>query len=217
MIFSRNTNAATRDELANFLGIAIKDKHDKYFGLPTTVGRSKRDVFEGIKDRFWQKINGWATNKLSQAGRAVLIKSVLQVVPSYVMNYFEIPESFLKELEGMMGNFFWQGGGSTKTHWIVWHKICCSKEEGGLDFRHLKEFNRAMLAKQAWMLAMNLDCLLHKILQLPNSNFFKAGGCRSPSFTWRSNLRSRDLLVADLRWQIKNGELVLIVKGSLDS
>ncbi|KAL0449106.1 UNVERIFIED_CONTAM: hypothetical protein Slati_1467000 [Sesamum latifolium] len=59
IVFSRNTPPHIRAELASIIGVAVKDKHDKYLGLPSTVGRSKREVFEGLKDRYWQKLNGW--------------------------------------------------------------------------------------------------------------------------------------------------------------
>ncbi|KAL0449059.1 UNVERIFIED_CONTAM: Chaperonin 60 subunit beta 4, chloroplastic [Sesamum latifolium] len=126
------------------------DKHEKYLGLPIIVGRLKREVFEGLKDRFWKKLNGWTTKQLSQAGRAVLIITVLQALPSYVMTCFAIPDGILKELEGMMAIFFWHGGGDNKIHWVAWHKLCQRKEEGRLGFRRLKEFNTAMLGKLVW-------------------------------------------------------------------
>ncbi|KAL0463003.1 UNVERIFIED_CONTAM: putative mitochondrial protein [Sesamum latifolium] len=106
VVFSSNVHITRQEELATILGVGVKRKHDKYLGLPSVVGRAKRDVFEGLKDRCWQKLNGWATKKLSQAGRVTLIKSVLQAIPSYIMNCFEIPKGTLKELERMMANFF---------------------------------------------------------------------------------------------------------------
>ncbi|KAL0433179.1 UNVERIFIED_CONTAM: putative mitochondrial protein, partial [Sesamum latifolium] len=78
------------------------------------------------------------------------------------------------------------GGGAQKVHWIAWRKLCRSKKEEGLVFRRLKEFNMAMLAKQAWKVVVNPHSLLSQILQ------------------------QKDLLVVGVRWQIGNGELVSI-------
>ncbi|KAL0435048.1 UNVERIFIED_CONTAM: hypothetical protein Sradi_0212700 [Sesamum radiatum] len=116
ILFHLNTLVQSRETLANVFGVIVKRKHDKYLCLPSMVGRSKCKVIEGLKHRIWQKINGWAMKKLSQSGRAVLIKPVLQAIPSYIMTYFDILESILRELEAMMANFFWQGGGDTKIH-----------------------------------------------------------------------------------------------------
>ncbi|KAL0355186.1 UNVERIFIED_CONTAM: hypothetical protein Sradi_3965500 [Sesamum radiatum] len=76
------------------------------------------------------------------------------------MSCFEIPKGILRELEGMMVNFFWQGGRAQKVHWITWKRLCRSKRDGGLGFRRLKEFNMAMLEKQAWKVAVNPQSLL---------------------------------------------------------
>ncbi|KAL0449288.1 UNVERIFIED_CONTAM: hypothetical protein Slati_1485200 [Sesamum latifolium] len=116
IVFSHNTPVQNREILANVLRVMVKDKHDKYLDLPSTVGQSKCELFEGLKDRIWLKINSWAMKKLSQVGHAVLLKSVLQAIPSYIMMCFDIPEGILSELEAMMANFFWQYGGETKIH-----------------------------------------------------------------------------------------------------
>ncbi|KAL0443961.1 UNVERIFIED_CONTAM: hypothetical protein Slati_2118800 [Sesamum latifolium] len=134
LVFSRNVLGSRTEELATILGVAIKDKHDKYLGLPMVVGQSKREVFNNIKERFWQKLNRWATKKLSQVGRVILIKTVLQALPSYITNCFELPDGTIKDLERLTTNFFWHGGGASKVHWIAWSHLCRRKKEGGLGF-----------------------------------------------------------------------------------
>ncbi|KAL0312577.1 UNVERIFIED_CONTAM: putative mitochondrial protein [Sesamum radiatum] len=42
IVFSRNTNTTTRDELAAILGVRIDTIHEKYLGLPYVVGRRKK-------------------------------------------------------------------------------------------------------------------------------------------------------------------------------
>ncbi|KAL0411067.1 UNVERIFIED_CONTAM: hypothetical protein Slati_3696400 [Sesamum latifolium] len=67
-----------------------------------------------MKERMWKRLQGWAMKQLSQAGGMVLIKTVLQALPTCIMA-FELPSSLIKE-EGMMVNFFWHGGGEGKVH-----------------------------------------------------------------------------------------------------
>ncbi|KAL0433399.1 UNVERIFIED_CONTAM: hypothetical protein Slati_2674200 [Sesamum latifolium] len=74
MVFSRNVGNSVRLELAGILGVAVVANHDKYLGLPTVNGRSKKEMFDGIKERIRQKLHSWSTKKLSQAGRSVLLK-----------------------------------------------------------------------------------------------------------------------------------------------
>ncbi|KAL0440363.1 UNVERIFIED_CONTAM: Dehydrogenase/reductase SDR family member 12 [Sesamum latifolium] len=68
MVFSRNVADSVRLELAGILGVAVVAKHDKYLGLPTVIGHSKKEMFDGIKERIRQKLHSLSTKKLSQAG-----------------------------------------------------------------------------------------------------------------------------------------------------
>ncbi|KAL0456379.1 UNVERIFIED_CONTAM: hypothetical protein Slati_0977100 [Sesamum latifolium] len=77
---------------------------------------------------------------------AVFIKFVLQTIPNYVMSYVRLHDTFLKELEGLMADFFWKSGSKSTTHWLAWEKLCIRKDEGRLGFRRLKENNVALLA-----------------------------------------------------------------------
>ncbi|KAL0418975.1 UNVERIFIED_CONTAM: hypothetical protein Sradi_1311000 [Sesamum radiatum] len=60
---------------------------------------------------------------------------------------------------------------------------------------------------------MNPDSLIHLMLQqkyFPNSSFCNANFGTAPSYTWRSLHRSRDILVAGLRWKVGDGPSVTI-------
>ncbi|KAL0320306.1 UNVERIFIED_CONTAM: putative mitochondrial protein [Sesamum radiatum] len=166
MVVSSNVEGDLPRELAGTLGVEVTSKHDKYLGLPTVAGRSKRDLFESIKDRVWRKVNIWVAKKLSQAGHAVLLKTVLQTIPIYTMSCFRFPDLFLNELESLMASFFWNCGHESKIHWKSWAFLCRHKKEGGLGFRRLRECNLALLAKQAWRIAMKTEGVVHSVLSL---------------------------------------------------
>ncbi|KAL0406666.1 UNVERIFIED_CONTAM: hypothetical protein Slati_3980500 [Sesamum latifolium] len=186
MVFSRNVEEDSRFELANILGVTVAPKHDKYIGLPTVVGRSKRELFEGIKDRIWHKLHSWLAKKLSQAGWAVLLKTVLQSIHIYAMSCFWLPDSFLSEIESTMANFFWHGGNESKIHWMAWAKLCKSKANGGFGFHRLKECNLALLAKQAWRVALCPGNILNVVIgqkYFPCATFYEARLGVSPSYT----------------------------------
>ncbi|KAL0462205.1 UNVERIFIED_CONTAM: hypothetical protein Slati_0108100 [Sesamum latifolium] len=148
--------------LSSIIGVDVVPRHEKYLGLPTIVGRSKRELFEGIKNRIWNKIHSWSAKKLSQVGCAVLVRTVLQTIPIYAMSCFRMPNHFLGELESIMGDFFWQGVNEAKTHWLAWTKLCKPKALGELGLQRLGEYNSALLAKQAWRIALGLGTVLHQ-------------------------------------------------------
>jgi hypothetical protein len=70
-----------------------------YLGLPSMIGRKKKDMFAYIKDRIWKRINSWRGRALSKAGKEIMIKFVLQTIPSYVMSIYLLPETTIKEIE----------------------------------------------------------------------------------------------------------------------
>jgi hypothetical protein len=122
----------------------------KYLGLPSMIGRSRKAIFSFIKDRIWKKINSWSSKCLSKAGREVLIKSVLQSIPTYFMSIFQIPSSLCDEIEKMMNSFWWGHSGSQNKgiHWLSWDKLTIHKNEGGMSFKNLHAFNLSLLGKQ---------------------------------------------------------------------
>jgi hypothetical protein len=67
-----------------------------YLGLPSMIGRKKKEIFDYIKDRIWKRINSWRGRALSRAGKEVMIKFVLQAIPSYVMSIYLLPETTIK-------------------------------------------------------------------------------------------------------------------------
>ncbi|KAL0415744.1 UNVERIFIED_CONTAM: hypothetical protein Slati_3406300 [Sesamum latifolium] len=89
-------------------------------------------------------------------GRAMLLKSVLHTLPTYSISCFHLPDSFLRDLESLVVNFFWNCGTESKIHWKAWPKLCQPKTSGGLGFHRLKEYNLALLAKQAWRVSMGV-------------------------------------------------------------
>ncbi|KAK4381238.1 hypothetical protein Sango_2987300 [Sesamum angolense] len=118
------------------------------------------------------------------------------------MSCFRLPNTLLHEIEIMAADFFWSGGPRAKIHWLARDKLCQGIKDGDLGFRRPKETNLALLAKQAWRVAINRIGSLHEVLgqkYFPHSNFFEAQPGSYSVFTWRSLLGTRELLVAELR------------------
>ncbi|XP_030510222.2 uncharacterized protein LOC115724971 [Cannabis sativa] len=145
LFFSPNTTNEIKNNVATILGIPVRDSFDKYLGLPQTFGRTKKEAFNYIRDRVLSHLNKWNSKIFSKGGKEVLLKSVVQAIPSYVMACFKLPASFHYKLESMMARF-WCGGTehNRKIHWKQWSFLCRSKFHGGLGFCSMKAFNQAI-------------------------------------------------------------------------
>ncbi|KAK6160713.1 hypothetical protein DH2020_004094 [Rehmannia glutinosa] len=77
IVFSPHIDASIARSISQLLGIPIMSSHGKYLGLPSVIGKNKKEIFTSIQDRVWKRIQGWKEKTLSQAGRDILIKSVV--------------------------------------------------------------------------------------------------------------------------------------------
>ena len=51
-------------------------QHEKYLGLPSLVGRNKKNTFREIKEKLAKNLVGWKEKLLSKVENEVLIKAV---------------------------------------------------------------------------------------------------------------------------------------------
>ncbi|XP_060960731.1 uncharacterized protein LOC133031277 [Cannabis sativa] len=80
---------------------------------------------------------------------------------------------------------------------MSWDRLATPKEECGMGFRHLHDFNLAMLAKQGWQLLCKPDSFagrVYKAKYFPNSDFISFDLGNNPSFVWRSIWGAKDLV-----------------------
>lgn len=71
------------------------------------VGKNKYKTFEAIKDKVWAKISNWKNHYLSQAGKEVLLKSVVQALPTYAMSLFTLNKKLCKNMVFSMAHLWW--------------------------------------------------------------------------------------------------------------
>lgn len=172
----------------------------RYLGLPSLVGRRKKEVFNYIKERLWKKLQGWKGKKLSKVGKEDLIKAAAQAIPSYCMSTFLLSSTLLDDLHVMLNKCWWENGGDSAkgVKWMHWEKMYVRKKAGGRGFRDLHLFNVALLGKMAWRLIVepnSLVCRLLKARYFLNKDFMTADlGCNA-NFTWYSIHASQDFYV----------------------
>ena len=145
--FGPNLSESDAAQMVALLGVPKVRCHEKYLGLPCFSGKNKQGLFSSIRDRVWNKLCGWKSKLLSAGGREVLSKSVIQAIPSYSMNLFKLPSILIGELHRLCAQFWWAGEpGKRRMHWCTLEKLCSHKMDGGMGFRDLRLFNKAILA-----------------------------------------------------------------------
>jgi hypothetical protein len=92
--FSKNINPSTSEAISSVIPYPSNLFTFLYLGLPILMVNSKKKAFQGIIDKVLSRIEGWRAKTLFQAGRLVLIKSVVTALPSYAMSSFLLPNSF---------------------------------------------------------------------------------------------------------------------------
>lgn len=75
---------------------------------------------------------------MSFVGRVVLTKSVIEVVPIYIMMSYALPKESLKETQNMQRNFVWGDTDEDKRLYAFkWSTLTTLKMAGGLGLKNL--------------------------------------------------------------------------------
>lgn len=186
------------------MGVSLCNNHKKYLGLPILVGRNRHHSFETLKDKVWARVNNLKNTFLSQGGKEVSVKVVVQAIPTYAMSVFIIPRRTCKAITSLMSAFWWgHMQNKSSIHWKKWKHLGNTKSLGSLGFQDLKAFNRVLLAKQIWRLMKNPDSLVCQILKSKYFSFSKVMEAKlghNPFFIWWS-FRESLLLVRE--WMLR--------------
>ncbi|XP_057425948.1 uncharacterized protein LOC130719340 [Lotus japonicus] len=178
-----------------------------YLRIPAEWGRSKNQSLAWIKGKLLNKIQGWKSLLLNQAGKEILIKSVLQAIPTYSMSLLKFPKGFCIDICAKVANFWWRTKHDKGIHWRKWDILTLNKKEGGMGFKDFEILNQALLAKQAWRMIQQPNSLWAQILKsiyFPNTSLHQAKRGRASSWAWTSILHGRDALLREGRWLVGN-------------
>ncbi|KAL0285509.1 UNVERIFIED_CONTAM: hypothetical protein Sangu_2776500 [Sesamum angustifolium] len=169
-----------------------------HLGLPLCKPRSRRQAFNHILDKLSGKLSGWKMKNLSQASRGVLIKSIGQALPIY-MSTFLLPKSLCGKMDSTLRKFWW-GARQDKKFLALkcWDDICAPKNLGGLGFRKMWEFNKALVSKLAWQMCFPQDKLWSQILGAKylhfNSFLELPGRAVGASWIWQGIMECREII-----------------------
>ncbi|KAK4406597.1 hypothetical protein Sango_0666200 [Sesamum angolense] len=182
MVLSSNIPATDYRLLGAALGPDVVPKHDKYLGLPVVGGRSKKEIFDGIRIKVWNCIQGWNSKFLSQAGKEILIKMVIEAIPSY-----DMPLAWRKLCmrKGSRGLGFQQ---------LAAFNDALLANKAWRIIQHLE----------------SLVGYLYSAKYFQHLDFFTARLGSRQFLTWRSILGTRGLVTTGARWRVGDGARIRI-------
>ncbi|PON33324.1 hypothetical protein TorRG33x02_355050 [Trema orientale] len=155
------------------------------------VGRNKRRIFSAIKDKAWKRVWSWKMGLFSASRREILVKAVLQVIPSYFMRTFKIMNALCNDLRSIFLRFWWGSSyGNKKVAWVP-------KTFWWFRFWDLQMFNQALVGKQSWCLLNDSSSLASSILKdkyFPNGLFLSARDKHGSSYLWKTLLSGLEVI-----------------------
>ncbi|XP_059310014.1 uncharacterized protein LOC132061173 [Lycium ferocissimum] len=179
----------------------------KYLGCPIFYSRKRKVYYNDLIKRVKDRLQNWKGRLLSFGGKVVLINSVLQSMPMYLLSAMAPTKYTLNELHKIFARFYWSNNEEGKSrHWSAWLKVCVPKQEGGLGFRSLFDVSKALFTKLWWRFRTsgtlwstfmwNKYCEKH----IPTRVQWKGG-----SQLWKKMLESRDAIEGEIWWEPRNG------------
>lgn len=215
VVFSSNVSLDSKEQVCHLLQMHEANESTVYLGLPNVVGRNKTRVFGFLKEKMKNRVHSWKELWISQAGREVLIKTVAQAMPTYAMSMFLLPNDITKDFERSLSRYWWGIKENDKCgiHWMKWSRLSKHKSNGGMGFRDFREFNLALLGKQAWRLATQTKTLASKVYKaryFADCHFFDSKLGDNPSLIWRSIWEAKSVVMAGARWKVGDGSQIKI-------
>lgn len=110
IFLSFNMSNTVRRYILNLARVLVYNSQEKYLGLPIMVGANRYQTFQTVKDWAWTHISNWKNTFLSQLGKEVLLKVIVQVIPTYPISLFLSSQKICREIAPLWPDF----GGATR-------------------------------------------------------------------------------------------------------
>jgi len=77
--------------------------------VPLIEKESKYITWEWILTKLQERVKIWTYKPLNLVGHLILIKEILQAIPTYLMSVFPSPKGILQKIITIRRNFLWRG------------------------------------------------------------------------------------------------------------
>lgn len=106
IMFGKWVPGDVKGRIAGMMGFVQWENQGKYLGLLADWVRAKSRALGWIREKILSKMEGWKESLLNQAGKEILIKVVLQAIPSYAMAVIRFLLNFCNKICLDIANFW---------------------------------------------------------------------------------------------------------------
>lgn len=160
IFFSKNVDSCVKNTICQASGFQMTNDLGKYLGVPILHEKINRRSFQFILDKVDSRLSNWKVKTLSFAGRLTLTYSVIQAMPSYIMQSTYLPNYFCVEIDKRCRRFLWgEAEGERHLHLVNWKNVCRPKPWSGLGLRSAVRINHASFMKAGWQMITRRDDL----------------------------------------------------------
>lgn len=181
-------------------------------GVPLHFEDLSREDIQPLVDKLIKRIASWRGRLLSQAARAMLVKTCLASIPVYLLSFLKFPKWALKLLNTHMGHCLWDDTEEChRYHLANWELVSMCKEYGGLGIPSLRDLNISLLA--SWLRRYKADKeklwkeLIDFKYKTQKPNIF-ATKSRGGSSFFKSFLRAAQAAKMGYLWKVGNGRQI---------
>ncbi|XP_026419676.1 uncharacterized protein LOC113315626 [Papaver somniferum] len=103
--FSHNLSPSSRDILA--IKMTEMMDSDTYSGVTLLIGRNKIKAFTSLIQSFGYRLKTWKGKTMNHSARTVMVKHVLNTLPTYQMGCFRIPKTMIDQMDTIQTHFWW--------------------------------------------------------------------------------------------------------------
>jgi hypothetical protein len=150
-LFFFNTPVEIQHHLSQILNTHVCTLPSHYLGLPLSDSTTRNISWDSLLLSITNRLSNWTFRSLNLPARIVLLKSVLQAIPTYLFSALASPQSVIKKIQNPQRKFLWNGHNLNKKWALVsWDKVCKPKYSGGLGLWDPGKLNSTMGERIWW-------------------------------------------------------------------
>lgn len=211
-LFFFNTPFTVQLHISRILDIPRSSLPSKYLGIPLTRAPAKSISWDNLLLSISNRLASWTFRPLNIAARLVLLKSVLQALPTYLFTALAAPKPIIRAIINLQRNFLWRGLQPNKKWALVsWDKVCAHKSSGGLGLRDPGKLNQIMGANIWWRWLTTPGALWAQIWKhkytptMQPDQLIRHNTRIQGSNIWNTAWQNKDLVQKHAFWEIRNG------------